>query len=660
MCICCQACCHSEHIKIPADLTRQSNLLKSHGIIHVSTFYKDAVDGKFISYLYEDAKTLYETFRKGAKLSGNEHCLGFRDSISKPYSWLKYNEVLTRVRNFGSGLILFGLQPTPHTFLGIYSNNCPEWVVTEQAAYSYSMVLVSLNETLGPDACAFIINQAEISVIVVDSDSKCNQLIDRAPKCLKKLVATRDVRSPTIQRAKNRGIEIVYFRNVEQQGALRLQPERPPKPSDLCTVCYTSGTTGNPKGVMLSHANVVAAISAVLLQLGDCKPTSSDLMISYLPMAYMLERCCQNGMYLVGGSVGFFNGNMKYLAEDMKILKPTIIPAVPRLLNRIYENEMATIRPSFFKRMLFNLAMNSKHSQLKRGILQKNSLWDKLVFRKVQEIMGGKLRLMIVGSAPLAGNVLNFMRCALGCMILEGYGQTECVAPITLTVNGDCTTDHVGPPIACNAIKLADVPEMEYFASCNQGEICVKGTNVFLGYFKEMDTTLQTVDENGWHHTGDVGTWLPNGTLKIIDRKRHIFKLAQGEYVVPDKIEEIYMQSQYIRQIFVYGESLKAYLIAIVIPNVHVVKSWAVEHNMPGTLSDLCENVQIKKMILDDMAAWAKDAGLKPFEQVKDIYLHPEPFTVQNGLLTPTFKYKRLQLKSYFKPQLEDMYKKLC
>ncbi|KAK7575580.1 hypothetical protein V9T40_011866 [Parthenolecanium corni] len=519
MSFCCQACCSSEQIKIPADLSRQSNFLKSHDIIHVSTFYKDATEGKFISYLYDDAKTLYETFRKGARVSD------FCDNIFSIY------------------------------------------------------------------------------------------------------------------------LKIFCF--------------QPPKPSDLCTVCYTSGTTGNPKGVMLSHANVVAAISAVLLQLGDCKPNSSDSMISYLPMAYMLERCCQNGMYLVGGRVGFFNGNMKYISEDMKILKPTIIPAVPRLLNRIYENEMAVIRPSFFKRMLFNLAMNAKHSQLKSGIIQKNTIWDRLVFRKVQENMGGRLRLMMVGSAPLAGSVLMFMRCALGCVILEGYGQTECVAPITLTVNGDCSTEHVGPPIACNAIKLADVAEMEYFASCNQGEICVKGTNVFLGYFKEIDTTLQTVDENGWHHTGDIGTWLPNGTLKIIDRKRHIFKLAQGEYVVPDKIEEIYLKSQYIRQIFVYGESLKSNIIAIVVPDVHVVKSWALEHDMNSTLSELCENEQVKSLIMEDMAVWAKDAGLKPFEQVKDIYLHPDPFSVQNGLLTPTFKYKRLQLKSYFKPQIEDMYKKL-
>lgn len=652
-------CPETQQIQIPVDLSRQSNLLKGEGIVHVSTIYKEAADGKFVTHLFEDAKTLYETFRKGAKLSGNGKCLGFRENICKPYNWLRYNEVLIKARDFGSGLVISGLHPTSQTFVGIYSQNCPEWIITEQALYAYSMVLIPFNDTLGPDACGYIINQAEISTIIIDNDSKCNQLLDRAPRCLKKLISIKDIRSTTIQRAKNKGIEVVSFKKIEQLGQQRPQPEKPPKMSDLCTVCYTSGTTGNPKGVMLSHANVVAGISSVMLQLGDQQPNSSDVMISYLPLAYMLERCCENAIYMVGGSVGFYNGNAKYLSEDMKILKPTIMPAVPQLLNRIYEKEMSQIRPSFFKRFLFNLAMNSKHDDVKSGIIRKNTIWDKLVFRNVQNNTGGCLRLMFTGSAPLAGHVLTFMRCSLACLVLEGYGQTECAAPVTLTINGDPTTENVGPPLGCNAIKLKDVPEMEYYASSNQGEICVKGTNVFQGYFKESDSTLQTVDESGWHHTGDIGTWLPNGALKVIDRKKPIFKLSQGQYIVPDKIESVYLRSQYVHQIFVYGESLKSCIIGIVVPKVNVVKSWALEHGIPGTLSVLCANEEVKAAVMDDIITWGQEAGLKSYEQVKDIYLHPDPFSVQNGLLTPSFKYKRVQLKSYFKPQIEDMYKKL-
>ncbi|XP_063903983.1 long-chain-fatty-acid--CoA ligase 5 isoform X2 [Zophobas morio] len=628
-------------------------------LIRVSRFYKEAKEGKFVSYMFPDSRTLYETFRRGAKESNNGPCLGWRESYTKPYQWLSYNEALLRAKNFGAGMVAQGLTPGTNTFIGIYSQNCPEWILAEQAAYCYSMVLVPLYDTLGPDACAFIIKQAEISVVICEDDSKCNLLLERAPRCLRKLIVFRDVRPATRQRAKNRGVEIVTFHEVEVLGSKSNHVEVPPKPSDLCTICYTSGTTGNPKGVMLTHENVVGSLSAVLMQMGDHKVRSTDVLISFLPLAHMLERCCENAMYMMGASVGFYLGDIRRLSDDMKALKPTVTAAVPRLLNRIYDKVQAEVNGSCIKKMLFNMAMSAKESEIKRGVLRSNSFWDMLVFRKVQEGMGGKLRLMLVGSAPLAENVLTFTRCALGCLVIEGYGQTECTAPITLTIQGDHVPGHVGPPVACNCVKLVDVPEMEYWAKNNQGEVCVKGTNVFQGYYKDPEKTEETIDAGGWHHTGDVGMWMPNGTLKIIDRRKHIFKLSQGEYIVPEKIENIYIRSQYVSQVYVHGESLKSCIIAIVVPDVDVIKCWASENGIPGTLSVLCNNDDVKKLIMDDMIAWGKEAGLKSFEQVKDIYLHPDPFSVQNGLLTPTLKSKRPQLKAYFKPQIEDMYSKL-
>ncbi|KAL1139986.1 hypothetical protein AAG570_006963 [Ranatra chinensis] len=476
-------------------------------MVRVSRFYKDSKEGRFISYLTEDAKTLYEAFRRGAKVSNNGPCLGWREGVTKPYMWMHYNETLLRARNLGSGLVSMGLPPSSTTFVGIYSQNCPEWIITEQAAYCYSMVIIPLYDTLGPDACAYIINQAGISVVVCENDDKCNMLLDRSPRCLKKLIVIKEARPATKQRAKNRGVEITRFEEIEKIGAHKSVPEVPPKPSDLATVCYTSGTTGSPKGVMLTHENVVAGVCAVILQLGDHRPTSTDIMISFLPLAHMLERCCENGLYMVGGAVGFYSGDITHLSDDMKALKPTVTPAVPRLLNRMYDKVMAEVNSSWLKRFLFNMALSSKQNELKKGIIRRNSFWDLVVFRKVQESMGGRLRLMVVGSAPLAGNVLTFSRCALGCIIVEGYGQTECCAPITLTIQGDPVPEHVGPPVACCCVKLVDVPEMEYFAVSNQGEICVKGTNVFQGYYKEQEVT--TIDGSGWHHTGDIGQWLP-------------------------------------------------------------------------------------------------------------------------------------------------------
>ncbi|XP_034946789.1 long-chain-fatty-acid--CoA ligase 1 isoform X2 [Chelonus insularis] len=646
-------------VRVPIDLNDQSDSIKGAEYIRVSKFYKDSKEGKFVSYLHDDVRTLYESFRRGAKESNNGPCIGWRDGPTKPYQWLNYNETLLRAKNLGSGLISCGLIPGTQTLVGLYSQNCPEWVLTEQACYNYSLVVVPLYDTLGPDACAYIINQADISLVVCEDDKKCNLLLDKAPRCLRKLIVIKETKSSTNQRAKNRGIELLRFEDVERLGAQKNHPEVPPKPTDLCTICYTSGTTGHPKGVMLSHQNVMAGVSAVLLQLGDHKPNAKDVMISFLPLAHMLERCCENGMYIVGGSVGFYGGDIKKLSDDMKALRPTVMPAVPRLLNRLYDRVQAELQSSFFKRMVFNMGIRAKESEIKKCIIRGNSFWDKVAFKKIRESMGGRLRLMVVGSAPLAGNVLTFARCTLGCLIVEGYGQTECCAPITLTVQGDYIPEHVGPPVACCCVKLVDVPEMEYWAANNQGEVCVKGTNVFYGYYKNPEKTAEVIDEQGWHHTGDVGMWLPNGVLKIIDRKKHIFKLSQGEYIVPEKIENIYIRSQYVHQVFVHGESLKSCVVAIVVPDVDVVKCWALENKIPGTLSVLCANPEVKKLIHEDMLAWGKEAGLKSFEQVKDIYLHPDPFSVQNGLLTPTLKTKRPQLKAYFKPQIDDLYKNL-
>ncbi|XP_013200983.1 long-chain-fatty-acid--CoA ligase 5 isoform X1 [Amyelois transitella] len=641
-------------------LHEQSLLETGPEMVRVSKFYKDAKNGRYLRYLHDDTRTLYETFRRGVKESNNGNCLGWREGPNKPYVWQTYNETLLRAKNFGSGLICQGLSPGQNTFVGIYSQNCPEWIMTEQAAYCYSMVIVPLYDTLGANACSFIVNQTEMAVVVCEDDKKANLLLDQSPRCLRKLITIKEVSPSTHQRAKSRGVEIVKFSDVEIQGAQKDYPCVPPQPESLCTICYTSGTTGMPKGVMLTHENVVASVCSVMMQLGEHKPSKHDVMISFLPLAHMLERCCENALYMVGGAVGFYSGDMRRLADDLSALKPTMMPAVPRLLNRLYDKAQAEISSSKLKKLLFNMALSAKESELKRGIIRSDSIWDKLVFRKVREGMGGRLRIIVVGSAPLAGNVLTFARCALGCLIVEGYGQTECTAPVTLTVQGDHVPEHVGPPVACCKVKLVDVPEMEYYAAQGQGEVCVQGANVFKGYFKDHEKTKEVIDHDGWHHTGDVGKWLPNGTLKIIDRRKHIFKLSQGEYIVPEKIENIYIRSQYVEQVFVHGESLKSCVIAIVVPDVDVVKCWALENGIKGTFSALCENEKVKKMILDDMLQWGKTAGLKTFEQVKDIYLHPDPFSVQNGLLTPTLKAKRPEIRSYFKPQIEDMYKQLA
>lgn len=197
---------------------------------------------------------------------------------------------------------------------------------------------------------------------------------------------------------------------------------------------------------------------------------------------------------------------------------------------------------------------------------------------------------------------------------------------------------------------------MNYLASKGEGEVCVKGANVFKGYLKDPARTAEALDKDGWLHTGDIGKWLPNGTLKIIDRKKHIFKLAQGEYIAPEKIENIYLRSEAVAQVFVHGESLQAFLIAVVVPDVESLPSWAQKRGLQGSFEELCRNKDINKAILDDLLKLGKEAGLKPFEQVKGIAVHPELFSIDNGLLTPTLKAKRPELRNYFRSQIDELY----
>ncbi|NXJ26155.1 ACSL5 ligase, partial [Dicrurus megarhynchus] len=616
-------------------------------------------DNNLLSYYFEDAKTLYEVFQRGVHISGNGDCLGYRKP-KQPYQWLTYKQVSDRTKYLGSGLLQKGCQPSSNQFIGIFAQNRPEWVISEYACYTYSMVAVPLYDTLGPEAIVYIVNKADISVVICDTPAKAEVLIknceEKKTPCLKIIVLMDLFDKELKDRGAEVGIEILSLQEVEELGKNNIREPVPPKPEDLSVVCFTSGTTGNPKGAMLTHQNVVSNAAAFLRcteNTTEC--TSSDVAISYLPLAHMFERVVQAVVYSCGAKVGFFQGDIKLLTDDMKTLKPTLFPVVPRLLNRVYDKIQSGANTPV-KRYLLNFAVFMKMAEIKQGIIRNNSIWDKLVFKKVQETMGGRVRIMVTGAAPISPSVLTFLRAALGCQIFEAYGQTECSAGSTFSMPGDWTTGHVGAPLACNIIKLDDVEEMSYFSSNNEGEVCIKGPNVFKGYLKDPEKTAEAIDKDGWLHTGDIGKWLPNGTLKIIDRKKNIFKLAQGEYIAPEKIENVYIRSAPVAQVFVHGESLRSFLIGIVVPDAEMLPEFAAKLGVKGSFEELCKNPAVKKAILDDLIRLGREAGLKSFEQVKDLYIHTELFSVENGLLTPTLKAKRGDLVKFFQKEIEALY----
>ncbi|XP_076615874.1 long-chain-fatty-acid--CoA ligase 5 isoform X2 [Chaetodon auriga] len=619
-------------------------------------------NNNLVSYCCSEVKTLYEVFQKGLKVSGNGPCLGYRKP-GRPYQWLKYRQVSDRAEHLGSGLLHKGLKPNTETFLGIFAQNRPEWIIAELACYTYSMVAAPLYDTLGPEAVVFIINQADISTVLCDNQNKAEVLLQNREKGLTPVLKTIVIMDPfkpeLVERGAKCGVDVVSMQDVEALGKSNPHQPVPPKPEDLSVVCFTSGTTGNPKGAMLTHENVVSNAAGVLKSFEMAIPlTTQDVTISFLPLAHMLERVVQTVVYGAGARVGFFQGDIRLLPDDMKTLQPTLFPVVPRLLNRIYDRVQSGANTPF-KKWLLNFAVARKCAELNEGIIRKNSIWDKLLFHRVQESLGGRVRLMVTGAAPISPSVLSFLRAALGCQIFEGYGQTECTAGCTLTTPGDATVGHVGPPLPCNIVKLVDVEEMNYFTSNGEGEVCIKGNNVFKGYLKDPEKTAEALDKDGWLHTGDIGKWLPSGVLKIIDRKKNIFKLAQGEYIAPEKIENVYVRSGPVAQVFVHGDSLQSCLIAIVVPDPDVLPGFAKDLGFQGSIEELCKNTEIKKAILSDMTKLGKEAGLKSFEQVKDLYLHPELFTVENGLLTPTLKAKRAEIKTLFQTQIDRLYANL-
>uniref|UniRef100_A0A803W0Q2 Long-chain-fatty-acid--CoA ligase n=1 Tax=Ficedula albicollis TaxID=59894 RepID=A0A803W0Q2_FICAL len=701
-------------VKPPCDLCMQSEEVEGLAGARRSVIGDSP---QLLTHYYDDARTMYEVFRRGFSISENGPCLGFRKP-KQPYQWLSYKEVSLRcyslgwlhamspllkaaLRHYGamglpvkyllnlvlfiflffsmyfflskfqvaeraealgSGLLQQGCKPCTKQFIGVFAQNRPEWIISELACYTYSMVVVPLYDTLGPGAIRYIVNTADISTVICDKPEKARILLDhverRETPGLRSIILMDPFEKELTERGKRCGVCIQTMQEVEVSLlSLSFYCFFPPRPEDLSIVCFTSGTTGNPKGAMLTHGNVVADFSGFLKVTEKVIfPRQDDVLISFLPLAHMFERVIQSVVYCHGGRIGFFQGDIRLLSDDMKALRPTIFPVVPRLLNRMYDKIFSQADTSL-KRWILEFAARRKKAEVRNGIIRNDSLWDKLFFNKIQASLGGCVRMIVTGAAPASPTVLGFLRAALGCQVYEGYGQTECTAGCTFTTPGDWTSGHVGAPLPCNLIRLKDVEELNYFASKGEGEvICVKGPNVFKGYLKDKERTAEALDQEGWLHTGDIGKWLPNGTLKIIDRKKHIFKLAQGEYIAPEKIENIYIRSDPVAQIYVHGDSLQAFLVGIVVPDAEVMPGWAKKRGFEGTYAELCKNKELQQAIMEDMVRLGKESGLHSFEQVKAIYIHSEMFSVQNGLLTPTLKAKRPELRDYFKKQIEELY----
>lgn len=598
--------------------------------------------------------TIYDVFEHARRQYPTLECLGTRtfEAGGKrgPYKFKTYKEVAQWTDNFSAGLMELGAKEGDR--IGIYSKNREEWVVTEQACYMQSLIVVSFYDTLGEDSVEFIAKHSETKIVIVSKDniSKILPVAERLDS-LHIIIQMEPLDAP----AQSSKYKLLSFEDVVKLGEKNPKKHKPPKSSDLSTIMYTSGTTGDPKGVMITHGNLIATFSGLEPKLDMlCRP--SDLYLSYLPLAHIFERVVVSAVLYKGGGVGFYQGDPRLLIDDILTLRPSFFVGVPRVFDRIYDKIKSTIdQAGPITKWLFNTAYEAKRKALRNG--NTIPLWDLLVFRKFKSRLGGRVKAIISGSAPLTAPVHEFLLICFGCPVIQGYGLTETCAGATIADFDDVNVGHVGPPIACCEIKLIDVPDMEYYSSSTppKGEIALRGGHIATGYYKDPQKTAEDF-RDGWFFTGDVGRWNPDGTLSIIDRKKNIFKLSQGEYIAAEKIEGVYARCKYVGQIFVYGDSTKATLVAIVVPNAENLLEWAKVNNVDGDLATLCKSPIVNSLLMKELDATGKALKLRGFEFVKKIYLHPEEFSTTNDLLTPTFKLRRPQLKKYFTTQLEELY----
>ncbi|VDK36490.1 unnamed protein product [Taenia asiatica] len=691
----------------------QNHAYTLEGGIRVNPSYKDCV---LPNILGNGSKCVHDLFKEAVSLGGDRPFLGTHVTPTSPYEWRTFSEVYASVKNFGSGLrTLDSLTSEPSKCVGVYGKNRPEWLISQYACSSYKLITVPLFDTLGEEALLYICKQTELSVVVCDTAAQALKLLNLAETIpfVKHLIIMNTGDDLTALRARaGDAIQVFTFTEILTRGEASPLETMPSEPDDLALICYTSGTTGVPKGVMISNRMMLASLNNNILNCGRDIITEDGVYLSYLPLAHILEQMFVLLTIFNRGRIGFYSGEPRLLFEDAKRLKPTLWTTVPRILLRMYEGVQKKIGNSELKKRLFAKAVASKIQAVDACNFSTNTIWDILFFSKIRALLGGHVQVIVCGGAPLPTHILRFARAAFSCWVFEGYGSTETAGSLSSAAASDREGGHVGAPVPGLKVKLADIPSMSIVAERdNKGEILVKGPSCTTGYFKDLENTTKLFDSEGWMRTGDVGIWTEKNSLKIVDRCKHIFKLSQGEYVAPEKIESVYMESRFVSQVFVDGDTEQAYPVAIVVPEVETLvqhmnskagsgtangnsskrslpngyaraqnkgdvnasgehapppsppvttavasNTTFVVHGTQMTIEQLCDYKPAIKAVLDDLSALGKARGLKGFEQVKAIRLSAAPFTIDNGMLTPTMKTAREIIRRHFGSAIKALY----
>lgn len=570
--------------------------------------------------------------------------------VNRDGAWkdISYNEFWDKARNLGLAMISMGIEPGDR--VAIFSANSPEWQMVDVGVLSIGAADVPLYATITANQAEYILKDSNSRICFVGTEDHMNRVLqvkDNLPDLMKVV---------TMDNTEADDPDVVTFEEMLKTGESYEDKEQFDKrlenvdPMDLCSIVYTSGTTGNPKGVMLLHNNFMSNVSTIstLVHVDD-----NEICLSFLPLSHVLERMSGYYTAVYNGVTIAHARSIDDLVEDIAVIRPHWMVSVPRLYEKIHAGVLANIeQESGLKQKIFHWAVGVgremsehivDHKPVPLSLKVKHAIADKLVFSKIYEKMGGRLRFFVSGGAPLSKEIAKFFH-ALGILILEGYGLTETSPVLTVNLPDAVRFGTVGKPIPNVEIKIAE-----------DGEILARGPNIMKGYFNRPAESEEAL-EGGWFHTGDVGYIDDDGFLHITDRKKDIIVTAGGKNIAPQNIENTLKVNRYIEQVCVIGDKRK-FLSALIVPNFEELQSWAKEQGLPykdveALLSD--EKVrQHFRSILDDMLG-----EFDRHERIVEFSLLPEEMTEAAGLLTPTLKVKRRQVTEKFADRINRMYKK--
>ena len=576
----------------------------------------------------------------------------FKQKIDGKYEDISYATFKEETDSLAFGLASLGVKRDDK--VAIIAENRPEWVYTDMAILGLGAVDVPIYPISTSETIEFILNNSDAVGIVVSNQFHMNKVLkvrDKV-KSLRFIIVLNEIDlSETtdvylLKDAQNMGKEFEKENPNHFRDNIKLSREE-----DLCTLIYTSGTTGEPKGVMLTHKNIISNVMSVheIIEVG-----SEDLFLSFLPLSHVFERMAGYYLPLTSGSQIAYAESIEKVASNLMEVKPTIMTAVPRLFERIYSKVKKGVDASPEKKQkIFNWAISigeeyhiakKTENGVPIGLKLKHALADKLVFGKIREKTGGNLRFFVSGGAALARELGVFFE-AVGILVLEGYGLTES-SPV-IAVNRPYnykfgTVDHTMPGVE---VKIA-----------TDGEILAYGPNIMSGYYKNKEETEKTV-KDGWLHTGDIGVFDAEGFLMITDRKKSLFKTTGGKYIAPTPIENLFLGSKYIDQFIIVGDR-RMFITALIVPDFEALKEYADAHRI--TYKDPMELTQMKQiyeMLEKDLGQFQRK--LAGYEKVRKFTILEKPFTVEGGEMTPSLKLKRKVIESRYTNLIDEMYEGL-